>query len=111
MFWEGEGRSLDAWYINLQEPFRRTPEGIDSQDLELDFVVAPDGSWEKKDDELLDVWIEKGRWNSDEVAHIRGIGARIETELRAGHRWWDEHWASWVPPSRWEPWAETNPDE
>jgi hypothetical protein len=23
-------------YINLQEPFRRTPDGIDSQDLELD---------------------------------------------------------------------------
>jgi len=30
--------------LHLQEPFRRTPDGIDSQDLELDFVVAPDGS-------------------------------------------------------------------
>jgi hypothetical protein len=35
VFWEGEERSLDCWYINLQEPFRRTRDGIDSQDLEL----------------------------------------------------------------------------
>jgi len=106
VFWEGEERSLDSWYINLQEPFRRTPDGIDSQDLELDFVVAPDGSWQKKDDDLLDVWVEKGRWTADEVARIREIGARVETELRAGRRWWDERWASWEPPKRWEPWVQ-----
>jgi hypothetical protein len=110
VFWEGEERSLDCWYINLQEPFRRTRDGIDSQDLELDFVVAPDGSWRKKDDDLLDVWVEKGRWSADQVAGIREIGVRVETELRAGHRWWDERWASWEPPSHWEPWAEANPD-
>ena len=110
VFWDGEERSLDCWYINLQEPFRRTLDGIDSQDLELDFVVAPDGSWQKKDDDLLDVWVVKGRWSADQVAGIREIGARVETELRAGHRWWDERWASWEPPSHWEPWAEANPD-
>ena len=49
VFWEGRERNLDCWYINLQEPYRRTLDGIDSQDLELDFVVAPDGSWRKKD--------------------------------------------------------------
>ena len=106
VFWDGEKRDLDAWYINLQEPFTRTPEGIDSQDLELDFVVAPDGSWHKKDDDLLDVWIEKGRWTIDEVARIREIGARLEAQLRTGQHWWDTGWASWKPPSRWEPWAD-----
>ena len=110
VFWEGKERSLDCWYINLQEPFRRTPDGIDSQDLELDFVVAPDGSWQKKDDDLLDVWVENGRWSADQVAGIREIGAQVERELRAGQRWWDERWASWEPPSYWEPWAESNPD-
>jgi Protein of unknown function (DUF402) len=97
VFWEGEERSLDCWYINLQEPFRRTRDGIDSQDLELDFVVAPDGSWWKKDDDLLDVWVKNGRWSADQVAGIREVGARVETELRAGQRWWDERWASWEP--------------
>jgi hypothetical protein len=88
VFWEGEERSLDCWYINLQELFRRTPDGIDSQDLELDFVVAPDGSWHKKDDDLLDVWMDKGRWTADEVARIREIGARVDTRLRARKPWW-----------------------
>jgi Protein of unknown function (DUF402) len=71
VFWSGDNRHLDAWYINLQEPFRRTPEGIETQDLELDFVVSPDGSWQKKDDEMLDTWVKKGRWSADEVARIR----------------------------------------
>jgi len=53
---------------------------------------------------------EKGRWSADQVAGIREIGARVETALRAGHRWWDERWASWEPPSQWEPRAEANPD-
>jgi hypothetical protein len=56
------------------------------------------------------VWVVKGRWSADQVAGIREIGARVETGLRAGHRWWDERWASWEPPSDWEPWAEANPD-
>jgi hypothetical protein len=34
----------------------------------------------------------------------------VEAELRAGHRWWDERWAWWEPPSDWEPWAEAGPD-
>jgi hypothetical protein len=107
VFWEGEERRLEAWYINLEEPFRRTADGIETQDLELDFVVEPDGSWKRKDDELLDLWVEKGRWSAEEVAGIRDIGARVETELLAGRRWWDERWASWEPPQGWEPWEST----
>jgi hypothetical protein len=60
IFWDGPDRRLDAWYINLQEPFRRVDGGIDTQDLELDFVVKPDGSWHRKDDDLLDAWVQKG---------------------------------------------------
>ena len=32
--------SSRAWYVNLQEPFRRTAIGFDTQDLELDLVVS-----------------------------------------------------------------------
>jgi Protein of unknown function (DUF402) len=106
VFWEGDERRLGAWYINLEEPFRRTRDGIETQDLELDFVVEPDGSWHTKDDELLDLWVEKGRWSAEQVVGIREIGARVEAELRAGHRWWDERWALWKPPPRWEPWSQ-----
>jgi hypothetical protein len=60
VFWESTDRRLGAWYVNLQEPFRRTSLGFDTQDLELDIVVSPDGDWRLKDDEKLEGWIERG---------------------------------------------------
>jgi uncharacterized protein DUF402 len=101
VFWAGADRSHAAWYVNLQEPFRRTPIGFDTQDLELDLVVRPDGSWRWKDDELLDAWIAKGRWTQAEVAAIRAEGARVAAELEAGRRWWDDGWAEWRPNPAW----------
>jgi hypothetical protein len=94
VFWRGPERELAGWYVNIQEPFRRTPFGIDTQDLEL---IAPDGSWQFKDDEDLEPWIERGRWTRSEVAAIRAEGARIAVELEPDRRWWSEAWAEWVP--------------
>jgi len=54
IFWQGASRAFHGWYINLQEPFRRTPLGYDTQDLELDIWVPAEGPWEWKDDELLE---------------------------------------------------------
>jgi uncharacterized protein DUF402 len=101
VFWQGPERELGAWYVNIQEPFRRTPIGFDTQDLELDLVVSPDGSWRFKDDEQLDRWIQRGRWTAAEVAEIRAEGARLGGELDAGRRWWSAGWASWRPDPRW----------
>ena len=36
VFWHGAEREFRSWYLNLQEPFRRTATGYDTQDLELD---------------------------------------------------------------------------
>ena len=38
-FWHGPEREFRGWYVNLQEPFRRTAQGYDTQDLELDIWV------------------------------------------------------------------------
>ena len=101
VFWEGPEREHAAWYVNLQEPFRRTPLGFDTQDLELDLVLTPDGAWEFKDDEELEGWIERGRWTPEEIAAIRAEGARVASELQAGRRWWDDAWAAWEPDPSW----------
>ena len=101
VFWDGPEREFDAWYINLQEPFRRTERGFDTQDLELDIVVRRDGSWYYKDDQKLEPWIERGRWTAEEVAAIRREGTRVAGELDAGRRWWSDDWASWQPDPAW----------
>ena len=101
VFWDGQERELAAWYVNIQEPFRRTPLGIDTQDLELDLVIEPDGSWSLKDEDRLDPWIERGRWTAAEIAAIRVEGARLGAELEAGRRWWSDDWATWEPDPAW----------
>jgi len=101
VFWEGAERELAAWYVNIQEPFRRTELGFDTQDLELDLVIHPDGAWEFKDDEQLEPWIERGRWTEEEVAAIRAEGARVAAEVEAGRRWWSDDWAAWEPDPSW----------
>jgi len=101
VFWDGPDRELGAWYVNIQEPFRRTPIGVDTQDLELDIVIRPDRTWTLKDDERLEPWVERGRYTQAEVAGIRAEGARVIAELEAGRRWWSDDWATWRPDPRW----------
>jgi hypothetical protein len=102
VFWQGSDREFAAWYLNLQEPFRRTPRGYDTQDLELDLVIHPDGRVEVKDDDLLDVRVHEGRFTEDQAREIRFIGERIRLELAAGRRWWDPWWALWEPDPGWD---------
>lgn len=100
-FWHGPGRDFLCWYINLQEPFRRTRIGYDTQDMELDFVVYPTGRWEIKDEELLDQRVEEGRYSVGQIADVRALGATIAERLRAGERWWPLEWRHWKPDPAW----------
>jgi len=102
VFWGGAERELGAWYVNIQEPFRRSSIGFDTQDLELDIVVDPlDGSWAWKDDERMEQWVERGRWTPAEVEAIRAEGGRVAAELDAGRRWWSDSWGEWEPDPAW----------
>ena len=44
-FWDGPSRRFAGWYVNLQEPFRRTRVGYDTQDLELDVWIPVGEKW------------------------------------------------------------------
>ena len=83
-FWDGPDRDFRCWYLNLQSPFRRTSIGYDTQDLELDIVVAPDGSFVLKDLELMDQRVADGRFTPELVAEVIVDGDRIMADLAAG---------------------------
>ena len=100
-FWNEPDRRFDGWYLNLQEPFRRTAIGYDSQDHELDVWVPVDSSWSFKDADLLEERIADGRFTHEQVAEIFAEGDRIGRLLDAGERWWDESWSRWEPPANW----------
>jgi len=61
--------ALLCWYVNFQRPFARVDGGIDTLDLVVDLVVAPDLRWEWKDEE--------------EYAHARRLGIVTDDEHRA----------------------------
>ena len=48
-----------GWYVNFQEPYRRTERGIQTMDLALDIIAEPDrSSWRWKDEDEFALLIE-----------------------------------------------------
>jgi hypothetical protein len=103
-FWNGPDREFVSWYLNLQTAFVRTADGYDTQDLELDLVVFPDGSHIVKDDEVLDDRVSEGRYSPELVTWVRHYGQMLVRRLEADGPWWDQSWAAWEPDPDW-----TNP--
>jgi hypothetical protein len=100
-FWTGDDRRFACWYVNLQEPFRRTERGYDTQDLELDIVVAPDRSSTFKDWDLLATRVTEGRFTEARAEEVRALGLELSAAIARGDRLWDDSWASWVPDPAW----------
>ena len=100
-FWDGPGRRFAGWYLNLEEPFRRTSIGYDTQDLELDIWIPVDRPWHFKDEELLEERVRDGRYTEEQASATRALGRELATVLDRGERWWDERWASFVPDEAW----------
>jgi hypothetical protein len=116
-FWDGPERRFAGWYLNLEEPFRRTAVGYDTQDLELDLWLPVGGVWRFKDEEQLEVRVREGRYTEAQVAGARRIGGELGAMLDRGERWWDERWASFAPEPGWrapafpDGWETTPPTE
>jgi hypothetical protein len=101
-FWQGAERAFNGWYLNLQEPFRRSAIGYDTQDLELDVWVPLEGDWQFKDEELLEVRVSDGRYTPEKAERIRALGGEIGAMLDRGERWWDDAWAAFTPDPTWD---------
>jgi hypothetical protein len=103
LFWDGPERRFWGWYLNLEDPFRRTELGLDIRDHELDLWSEDGRTWHWKDDELLDQRVAEGVYTQAEAVSIRTEGTRLHAEVVDGGGWWDEAWASWEPPADWAP--------
>ncbi len=100
-FWDGPERRFAGWYLNLEEPFRRTSIGYDTQDLELDVWIPVDGSWRFKDEELLEDRVREGRYTEEQRDAIHSLGREVGAMLERGDRWWEDVWTSFAPDPAW----------
>lgn len=94
-----------AWrYVNLEEPWRRTPVGFDSRDLYLDLIASPErDDWRWKDEDELAWTIEQGRIDAARAAAIRVEGERALEHVRRDGSRLAERWSSWRPDPGWTP--------
>lgn len=90
------------WYVNLEEPWRRTSIGFDSRDLWLDLWREPHGTeWHWKDEDELAWAVEEGRCTPERAGAIRREGERALAAIRRGDPPFHEDWEHWRPDPDW----------
>jgi uncharacterized protein DUF402 len=100
--WEAGTRHLDCWYINLQEPIRRTAIGFDTMDHMLDIVVSPDmSSWRWKDQDEFEEAAAIGYYSPEEAREIRTAGTTALRLLTSVRNDLYEAWRNWEPDPAW----------
>jgi uncharacterized protein len=91
-----------SWYVNLQEPLRRTTVGFDYLDQALDVVVSLDRrSWYWKDEDELAEEVRLGVFSKDDASAFRAEGERAVRRLLDGDPPFDRDWTSWRPDPSW----------
>lgn len=90
-----------AWYVNLQDPLRRTELGFDTVDHALDVVVMVDGTWTWKDEDELAEAVANGLFTRTDAERFRDDGRRAVERIRRGEPPFDRDWWSWRPDPSW----------
>ena len=91
---------LDFWYVNLQEPLRRTPLGFDFMDLILDVVISLDLSeWKWKDEDELEEAQARRIISGEQARVIRAEGERAIQRALARQSPFAHGWERWSPPA------------
>ncbi len=107
LYWAGNTWQFRGWYVNLQEPIRRTPYGFDFRDLALDLLVAPDLSWCPKDEDHLAQGAELGIFSAAEVRAVHDerdrVLARLDELFPTGWEGFrpDPSWSTPELPAEW----------
>ena len=89
------------WYVNLEEPLRRTSIGFDTLDHELDAIVELDGSWRWKDEDELAEAIRRRVIPAQEEPRLRADGERGVRRIVDREPPFDREWSDWRPDPAW----------
>lgn len=79
--YDGDGPHLKGWYCNITRPARFEVDDIYADDLALDLVVRPDGSWQVVDEgefEALPLGVDDRRRALHALAELQALAAAGE---------------------------------
>lgn len=103
LMWETGTKNLNCWYINLQEPIRRTCIGFDTMDHTLDVVIRPDMSeWTWKDEDEFAEAQKAGSYSSEKAHEIWAEGEKAVRLITVERRALYEEWKNWHADPHWE---------
>jgi hypothetical protein len=103
LLWRPDG-GFAGYYVKMEEPFRRTPIGFDTNDHSLDIVVAPDLTWSWKALDVLADQQRAGKFSAALTQQIQREGQNVvdaierrlrATGLRATRRTLVAQWCHW----------------
>lgn len=98
--WSENGGELIRWYVNLQEPMKRSEMGWDTRDLILDIEVNRDLSWRWKDEGAFREAQRIGLLTPEEATAVRLEGEKVIDSLYDKESWWLD-WGDWSPDPSW----------
>ncbi len=102
LMWDTGQRTLRCWYIQLQEPFRRTSIGFDTMDQILDVVIEPDrSSYQWKDEDEFAEAQAIGVYTTEQAQAIRLEGQHVIELLESDAPPFCDGWQNWRPPAEW----------
>jgi hypothetical protein len=99
--WDAAGRFV-CWYINFQQPSRRTPLGFDTLDFTLDLVIQPNRvDWHWKDEDEFEHGIQAGWYERSQLDNLKAYGLSIVEKAHAGEPPFADGWEQWRPDPGW----------
>jgi hypothetical protein len=103
IMWDTGTKNLDCWYINLQEPIRRTEIGFDTMDNMLDIVISPDmKEWRWKDNDEFEEAKKAGFYSSEKAREIWDEGEKAINLITLERRSLYKKWEKWQVNPEWE---------
>ncbi len=94
-------RRLLKYFVNLEEPFRRTAVGFDTQDHTLDIEVTPELACRWRDEHELANHVSEGFYTPALANAIRSEGERVIAAIERRDHECLRGWLDWAPPPEW----------
>lgn len=105
----GSSRTFFKYFVNLEEPFRRTPVGFETQDHTLDIELTSDLTWNWRDVEEFEEHVRLGFYTTGLANEVWCEGNRVINEIERGTHPGLDGWRKWQPDPSW-PIPEMPPD-
>ena len=96
-----ESGEFEGWYVNVQEPMRRSSRGLLTMDLMLDVVIRRDRTWSLKDEDELKAARSRGIIDDLKAAFLRVQARQAVDVMKANEPPFCEPWLSWQPDASW----------